>query len=58
MTTTPEQDLTLALAELRRARDVALQNAPLHAAAGGDTAQAELCRDVAEQCSHALLRLS
>ena len=57
MTTTPEQDLTLALAELRRARDVALQNAPLHAAAG-DTAQAELCRDVAEQCSHALLRLS
>lgn len=50
-------DIDLALCELRRARDVAIQNAPIHELAG-DTEQAKLCREVAEQCCTALLLLS
>lgn len=53
----PDIDLSLALCELRRARDVAIQNAPIHERAG-DAKQAELCREVAEQCCTALLLLS
>ena len=49
-------DIDLALCELRRARDVAIQNAPIHELAG-DTEQAKLCREVAEQCCTALLLL-
>lgn len=49
-------NLNLAICELRRARDVARHNAPLHDLAG-DAEQAELCRRVAEQCALALERL-
>lgn len=42
-------ELNLALAELRRAREIAIHNAPLHDLAG-DAEQADLCRRVAYQC--------
>lgn len=61
MTTTPKQDwgqdLSLAFAELLRARDIALHNATIHEAAG-DSAQAELCREVEHQCNIAILLLA
>lgn len=57
MNARPKTDLDLAICELRRARDVAIQNAPIHELAG-DTEQATLCREVAEQCCTAMLLLS
>jgi len=45
--------LDLAASELRRARDVAVHNAPLYDLAG-DAEQAKLCRAVAQQCCIAI----
>jgi hypothetical protein len=45
--------LNLALTELRRVRDVSINNAPIHEQAG-DLEQAMLCWNVASQCIAAI----